>query len=85
MASEQPKGFVDKITEALGGDTPGTGSITPDAGPDTSRADYSSEQEPDLSDSSHDFNHADTPETATTRPEETVGEQQIRSIGRTAG
>ncbi len=56
MSSQQPM-----HVDAVGADANGSGFLTPDAGPDTSRADYSSDRPQDLNDSSHDSDNVDIP------------------------
>ncbi len=79
----------------------GSGELTPDAGPDTSRANYSdvgtpdiqqpdsskSDEKPDLNDSRHESNNVDQPipEPSTGVQDENIGDRQIGIIGRTAG
>ncbi|MFQ4146484.1 hypothetical protein [Chlorogloeopsis sp. ULAP02] len=78
----------------------GSGELTPDAGSDTSRADYSNvgtpaiqypelseSGEPDLNDSLHESNNVDVPfpDPSTGDQDENVVDRQMGIIGRTAG
>ena len=74
-----------KHVDAVGADTTGSGFLTPDAGPDTSRADYS--EESDLNDATHDYDNVDepVPHTSVEESRGNVVDRQMRIIGRTSG
>ncbi|MGF1674955.1 MAG: hypothetical protein ACFCUV_14905 [Rivularia sp. (in: cyanobacteria)] len=73
-------------THTSGASPHGSGSITPDAGPDTSRAEYSSAQVPEDNEShlDEDVNEAN-PQTYEEEKEDNVGQNQIGIVGRTTG
>lgn len=73
-------------THTPGASTHGSGSITPDAGVDMARADYSSTQVPEDNQSQldEDVNEAN-PQTYEEEQEDNVGNNQIGIIGRTTG
>lgn len=75
-----------KHVDAVGADTTGSGFLTPDAGPDTSRADYADNQA-DTNDSSHDYDNVDeqVPDTSLEESQANVADHQMRIIGRTSG
>jgi hypothetical protein len=91
----------DNSVNTPGNTTHGTGSLTPDAGVDTARADYSgagtpsilhpeaskSGEQADLNDSRHDFNNADEPipEPSTGDQNENIVDRQLGIIGRVSG
>jgi hypothetical protein len=94
-----PKEFYNPNTP--GATQHGSGELTPDAGSDTSRADYSgvgtpaiqypelseSDEQPDLNDSVHESNNVDVPipDPSTGEQEENVVDRQMGIIGRAAG
>ncbi|MBD2741721.1 hypothetical protein [Coleofasciculus sp. FACHB-1120] len=80
MFSNQPK-----HVDAVGADNTGSGFLTPDAGPDTARADYS--EESDLNDATHDYDNVDepVPDTSVEESRGNVVDRQMRIIGRTSG
>ncbi|WP_199330746.1 hypothetical protein [Microcoleus sp. FACHB-68] len=63
------------------------GFLTPDAGPDTSRASYSDALNPDRNDSSHDDENVDVPvpEPSGTADNPNVVDRQINITNRSAG
>ncbi len=78
-----PEQYYDPNTP--GSSTHGSGEINIDAGPDTS--DDSQLQQPDLNDSSHEFDNSDVaiPEPFNDNQDENIVDRQIGIIGRTAG
>ncbi|MBE9211693.1 hypothetical protein [Plectonema radiosum] len=76
----------DKNYNTSGASTHGSGSITPDAGPDIGRAEYSSTQVPEDNESQldEDVNEAN-PQTYEEEKEDNVGQNQIGIVGRTTG
>ncbi|MCP6761275.1 MAG: hypothetical protein NHB32_21645 [Fischerella sp. CENA71] len=78
-----PEQYYDPNTP--GSSTHGSREINIDAGPDNS--DNSQLQQPDLNDSSHEFENSDVaiPEPFNDHQDENIVDRQIGIIGRTAG
>lgn len=70
-----------------GSKTSDAGFLTLDAGPDTSRADYSGDTPADLNDSSHDFDNADESVPGSDRSDarDNVVDRQLGVISRLPG
>jgi hypothetical protein len=84
MDSAKPKSL-----DALNVDPSDAGSLTPDAGSDPARADYSDTDAnaADLNDSSHDFDNVDSPvpDDAFGEANDSVADRQMGIIGRMPG
>jgi hypothetical protein len=80
MASE-----LNESSGEPGSSTFGSGYLTPDAGPDISRADYSADYPSDSNDSLHDDENVDVPGPDSNEPGENVVDRQLGSISQLPG